>query len=163
LRSTFAGKIYRGHLERHGQPINGLTDVDVKITRVVYAREVRPDDKRSDTLEYILFGKLGDLFLAHRITHEPDFDQILSVTINGHSFTEPELNRGMTITIPHRKNAAASRLRTNEAVAAEIHPTEAQPVPPLTIQVNTEYYFEEGELFVPAEFEPTPLEKEAGF
>jgi hypothetical protein len=162
-RDAFPGTVYRGHLERGGEPISGLTDVGVTITRVIYAQELRPTDKKSDTLDYLLFGKPDDLYLAHRITHEPDFDQIVSVTVKDHRFTDAELDRGVMITIPHRKNAAASRLRTDETVAAAVQRTEAEPLLPLSIRVDTEYYFEEGELFVPAKFPPTPLETEAGF
>ena len=94
-RNAFLGKVFRGHLERPGhKEIDGLQDIEIRITRVIYARELPPDDVSSDQLRYILFGKDGELFLAHQITKAPDFDQIVAVKINGHSFTENELSRG---------------------------------------------------------------------
>ena len=163
LRNAFPGTVFRGHLERDGAPIDGLTGVDVHITRVVYAHELRPHDRRADKLAYILFGQAGDLFLAHLITHEPDFDQIVAVQVDGHDFTEAELHQGVIVTIPNRENAAVKRLRTKETAAAEARVSDAQPSLPLQIHVDTEFYFEEGELLVPAKFEQTSLEEEVGF
>ena len=81
-RTAFSGTVFRGHLERPGnQMIEGLQDINVRITRVIYARELRSDDERSDELGYILFGKTDELFLAHQITQAPDFDQIVAVTV----------------------------------------------------------------------------------
>ncbi len=98
LRKAFSVKVFRGHLEREGsEAINGLTEVNVKVTRVVYAREIQPDDRKSDEFEYILFGKGQEFFLAHRITQAPDFDHIVSAKINGHDFTPAELKAGIAV------------------------------------------------------------------
>ena len=43
-RSSFRARFFRGHLERGGEPIPELTDVNVRITDVVYARRF---DKRT--------------------------------------------------------------------------------------------------------------------
>ena len=63
-RKAFLGKVFRGHLERGGKEIDGLQDIEICITRVIYARELRPDDVRSDKLRYILFGKGGEVAIA---------------------------------------------------------------------------------------------------
>jgi hypothetical protein len=38
-----------------------------------------------------------------------------------------------------------------------------QPRRPDRLKVNSEFYFEEGELHVPADFDTTSVEKQAGF
>jgi hypothetical protein len=163
-RTAFKGRVFRGHLERGGQLIEGLQDIDVRIGRVVYARELQPNDKKSDELRYILFGKGDELFLAHQITQAPDFDQIVGVSVNGHSFTENELQRGVTVRIPDRGNNPAQRLRKNESIGGEGQVTGAHQFLPLQLKVATEFYFEEGELLTHPDLEnSTPLEKKAGF
>jgi hypothetical protein len=164
LRQAFSGKVFRGHLERKGsRAINGLTAVGVNVTRVVYAREIHPNDRKSDELEYILFGKDEEFFLAHRITQGPDFDHIVGAKISGRDFTAAELKAGIAVKIPNRENSAAERLKSNETVAGQGRVGGADQVLALQITVGTEHYFEEGELSSPANFEQTPLEKKAGF
>ncbi|MGH8067362.1 MAG: hypothetical protein ACRERE_19450 [Candidatus Entotheonellia bacterium] len=162
-RNTFQGTVFRGHLERGGSPIKGLTDIEVDLTRVVYARELQPDERKSAKLEYILFGRGPELFLAHRITQAPDFDHIVAVKIEAPGFTEAELHRGLMVMIPDRENSAAQRLKANEIVAAQGHVTGAHQFVPLQIEIGVEYYFEEGELSSPASMHQTPLEQAAGF
>jgi hypothetical protein len=162
-RKTFQGTVVRGHLERGGSPIEGLTDVDVEVIKVVYARELKPDERKTDTLEYILFGRAQELYLAHRLSQAPDFDQIVAVKIDAPSFTEAELNRGVMVIIPNRENSTAQRLKANEMVAAQGHVTGAHQFVPLQLHIGVEYYFEEGELSSPANFRQTPQEQAAGF
>jgi hypothetical protein len=165
-RTAFTGKVFRGHLERDGQEIQGLQAVNVRITRVIYTRELQSGDKKSDELRYILFGKGSELFLAHQITQAPDFDQIVGVTVDGHSFTEDELQRGVTVRIPNRSNVPAQRLQKNERIGGEGHVTGAHRFLPLQLKVATEFYFEEGELRAhptQEDFNPTALETKAGF
>jgi hypothetical protein len=76
--TNFEGMVFRGHLERGGRPIEGLTDISIRIKKVVHARMFDPSDDKPDKLTYILFGTGQDLFLAHRIAKPPDFDQVLS-------------------------------------------------------------------------------------
>jgi hypothetical protein len=162
-RETFTGTVFRGHLERGGEAIEDLQEIGVRIVRVIYARELLPDNKKPDELGYILFGNSKELFLAHQITQAPDFDQIVGVTLDGHTFTEDELRRGIMVRIPSRGNAAAQRLRKNERVEGEGLVTGAHQFLKLQLKVSTEFYFEEGELQAQPTFKPTPLEKEAGF
>ncbi len=165
LRRAFPGTVFRGHLERGGTPLEQLTDVEVGVKRVVYATEIGPQagPTRPDELDYILFGSDAELFLAHRITQPPDFDQLLGVTVSGHQFTEEELARGVAVRILDRPNSPAQRLRTGETTNAQGHVTGAHMFLPLEVNVSAEYYFEEGELKDDPKFRPTPLEIEAGF
>jgi hypothetical protein len=164
-RSSFPGKVFRGHLERGGAPIDQLSNVQVNVQRVVYAEEIGPPNgpERANELEYIVFGRGPEMFLAHRITQPPDFDQLLSVKISGHTFTDDELNRGVRITVPDRQNEPARRLGPGETLNVKGHVTGAHAFLALQVEVVAEPYFEEGELANEFTTEPTPLEIKAGF
>ena len=64
--------IYQHYSE--GCPAEG---VDVGVTRVIHFRKFEPGAAGLSQLEYLLFGKANELFLAHSITKPPDFDQVL--------------------------------------------------------------------------------------
>ena len=115
LRS-FKANIYRGHFERIS-PQRALDaarigeDVDVNVTRVIHFRKFDPAAAKPAQLEYLLFGKGTELFLAHLITRPPDFDQILSVKALNHKFTDEELSQGVPIVFPGKTNSTAKRIR----------------------------------------------------
>jgi hypothetical protein len=161
--TSFRATVFRGHLERGGQEIRGLKNIDVNVKRVVVAREFDPAETKSDKLEYLLFGKGKELFLAHRISNPPDFDQVLAIKIDNPQLTEEQLSRGLTVTIADRKNAASQRIAQGQTVAGKGHALGAHEFLNLQIQAVTELYFEEGELAVPPNFDQTAEEKKAGF
>ena len=162
---TFRGTVFRGHQERGGVQIDRLTGVEVTVKRVVYAQEIGGTAKiaKSDTLDYIVFGTGSELFLAHRIAQPPDFDQIVGVKVSGRAFTSEELARGVSIKIPDRANTPDRRLRPKDKVAAQGQVTGVSTILPLTVEVTTEFYFEESELALDPKIGQTPLEKAAGF
>ena len=129
--------------------INGLEDVVVDVKRVVHARKFEPSEEKPEKLQYFLFGRGDELFLAHLITKPPDFDQILSVKITGHQFTDEELSRGVSVIFEDRNNTAAQRIKENEHAQAQSHVTGAHQFLDLQVQAGAEYYFEEGELAIP--------------
>ncbi len=158
----FKGSIVRGHFERGGNPI--LEDVVVEITNIVHFRQFDPDSQGLPQLGYLLFGKGHELFLAHLITKPPDFDQVLSVRVVDHEFTDEELRRGVPIVFPEKANSMSERIREGERVAAEAQLAGAAPeTVEIQVEADTEFYFEEGELRVPAVFEQTEEEIAAGF
>jgi hypothetical protein len=74
---AFHAELYRGHFERGGTVIAaGLT---VKLGNLLAWKKFVPGEKKPADASYLLFGKDGEAFLAHRITDRPNFDQILSV------------------------------------------------------------------------------------
>ena len=162
LRS-FPATIFRNHLERDGETIQGLEDVVVNVNKVVHARKFDPSQEKPAQLEYFLFGKGDELFLAHLITKPPDFDQIVAVKAVGHRFTNEELGKGVRVLLPERSNTAAHRIKENEQAKAQFQIVDASQILNLPIQAGTEYYFEEGELAMPAVFNQTPEEKKSGF
>lgn len=161
LRS-FKARIFRGHLERDDRvPI--FQDVEVNVKRVSHFREFDHKAKKSPQLEYLLFGKGQELFLAHLITAPPDFDQIVAVKITDHEFANEELAKGVSVVFPETTNAAASRLREKQRIAGEIKVDDMPTPKKIQVEVNREFYFEEGELRLPPDFKTTTAEKQAGF
>ena len=161
LRRFKANEVFRGHLEREGVSI--LQDVEVTVTRVIHFREFDPKAKRPRQLEYLLFGKGGEIFLAHRIVRPPDFDQVLSVKAVEPAFTDEELARGVTVVFPGTRNSPTRRLGAKK-VAGEATLAGSPAVSrKIRVDVGKELYFEQGELRVPATFDSTSEERKAGF
>ncbi len=156
--AAFKAKIFRGHLEKGGQVVTGFDDVDVKINRVVHFRKLHPLANKPVELKYLLFGNAEELFLAHYITKPPDFDQVLSVTVSAHSFTNAELSKAIEVTIPKRTNQANARIKETQQVSGQTQTADGQ-----TLKVNLNagkvIYFEEGELLMPPNFDDTKLER----
>jgi hypothetical protein len=135
--------VFRGHLERLGNKLI-IENADVTIQNVVHFREFDPAAKKLDQLEYILFGKGSELFLAHLITRPPDFDQVISINVTGHSFTDEELRKGLRVVFP-RPNTIAKRLAGKQEAVAEVKDSGGEPLK-VKVKALVEYYFEAGEL-----------------
>jgi hypothetical protein len=165
LITSFRGTVFRGHLEKGGESIAGLRKVSVNIKRVVYFREFDADlREKPGQLEYVLFGRGQDLFMAHLITRPPDFDQVLSVKTVDPSFTDQELSRGVRIVIPDSNNQAALRVKADQDIAGKITAVGGSASNPVKLRSAVELYFEEGELLVPPVIhETTEEERRAGF
>lgn len=160
-QSTFTGTLFRGHLEHEdGVPIPRLQNVRISVTRVVHAHEFEPKVGKQNELGYILFGKGSELFAAHAIAGPPDFDHVLAVTVEGREFTSQELTQDLRVTIKDRTNLSSNRLREGQTAAGLLtiagKPTAGTPV---QLRAVREFYFEEGELMVPATFDDTAEEK----
>jgi hypothetical protein len=125
-KRSFTADIYRGHFERGGKLI--AKNVTVDIQKIIYFRKFTPEKGRSKTLQYILFGKGSEKFLAHLITAPPDFDQVLAVQ------SKPSKN-GSLLTLLGRSNT--QQLHTGEKVTANNN---------LPLVVGTEFYYETGDL-----------------
>jgi hypothetical protein len=156
----FTAEVFRGHLEKQLPDSKGavLHDLQVRVTRVVHFREFDPKATRPAGLEYLLFGKGGELFLAHLIVAPPDFDQLLAVKVTGHDFTDEELAKGVVVTFAGTTNTPAGRLTAKQQVSGS-----TSNATKIQIQVSGELFFEEGELAMPANFETTAAEERAGF
>ena len=161
--SAFKATVFRGHLEHGGVGVPGLEDTRVRITRVVHAHKFDPKATKPDQLEYIVFGKGAELFLAHAIVGPPDFDHVLSARVTGHTFTDAELRQEIRVAFPERKNVVGQRVRAGQRLDGALRIGSAAATSPVRIQVqpDVEFYFEEGELSVPPTFDPTPEERKA--
>jgi hypothetical protein len=163
-RRSFPANVFRGHLERPFgvPPIQDLSNVIVRIRRVVYMHEFRPGDRDPENLEYILFGTPGELFLVHRIVAPGNFDQILPIRVLDQQFSDADLSQGLRVVVSGRPNVSPSRLQGGQNVPAQLLRTEAQ-ARGITLQTLREIYFEEGELARPPTFKSTQEERDAGF
>jgi hypothetical protein len=156
--TSFTGTVFRGHLERGGKPISKLDDVTVTADRVIHFHKFDPAVNAPDALEYFVFGRGKELFLAHSILKPPDFDQILSVEVSGADMPDEVLSSAVRVQISDRKNSSSDRIQEKQQVTGE-----TSTGTKLTIRAIREFYFEEGELRMPATFRPTPEEIKAGF
>jgi hypothetical protein len=161
-RTALTGDIFRGHLERGGEVI--IEAATAQVVRIVYFHQFERNAQPLAQLEYLLFGKAPDLFLAHVITRPPDFDQILGVTIKGAALSPDDLQRGIRVRIPGRANTPHDRIKARERFVGQALLPGA-PAGPLELQLEagTEFYFEEGELRLPMTMDQTPEERAAGF
>jgi hypothetical protein len=157
LLPGFKAKVFRGHLEKKGgEVVRGLENVDVKISRIVHFRKFNPHASQPAELKYLLFGSAQELFLAHYISKPPDFDQVLSVKVDGHSFTDAELGKGLEVTIPGKPNKASERVKEAQEVPGLVQM--ADKTLKFNLKADKEVYFEEGELLMPPTFDDTTLE-----
>jgi hypothetical protein len=155
---SFQGTVFRGHLERGGVSVVGLQNVAVNIQSVVHFRKFDPAVEAPAALAYLLFGGGTELFLAHFIAKPPDFDQIISITVSGLKLSDSQLSSATRLSIPLKKNLPTDRLKEGEQVVAEMPNGDK-----LSVQAVREFYFEEGELMMPATFDDTPEERKSGF
>lgn len=141
------GDLYHNHFERKGRR-RLVTGVTAAIEKVVYFQQFQRNAEPLPQLEYLLFGRGDEHFLAHVITRPPDFDQVLSVTLDSHPFSKQELRDGIHVTFPGRENAIPQSLREGERVIGRVHLNGdcAPETQELELAVGTEFYFESDEL-----------------
>ena len=120
-RGSFTATFFRGGAEA----IAELTDVNVRVTDVVYAKKL-DQPIAFDELRYILFGREDELFLAHLLGRPPDFDQIVSVRLVGPQPGEDELKRRIEVVVPGRPNTMQLRIRMGPVATARGHVTGAR-------------------------------------
>lgn len=145
-RSSFKGTIFRNHFEhpeRGGKSIN--ENVVVNVTRVVHFREFDPQAAGLPQLQYFLFGKNQELFLAHLITKPPDFDQIVPVARIDQPFTDEALGQGVPIIFPGKLNKPAQRIKALSQVIGQVKKADGS-LAQVKLQTKPELYFEAGEL-----------------
>jgi hypothetical protein len=155
LRKFRGNALIRGHLERGGTPFIGDFEpppaggaFDVNVVNVVHFHKFVPGAAKPTQIQYILFGKGPETFLAHFITAPPDFDQIISVRVTGQKFSDAELSRGITVTFPGRANTSRERLKEKVRASGTFLSGGTNPKP-LQVDVQREFYFEAGELSMP--------------
>src|SRR6185312_16617729 len=123
---TFRGNtVYRGHLERENTPLFGFMEpfpaeppaeglFDVNVSRVIHFHKFTPGAAKPAQLQYILFGKGTEVFMAHFIAAPPDFDQVIGVKVKGPQFTDEQLAGGIKATFAGRLNTAKTRLKEGQ-------------------------------------------------
>jgi hypothetical protein len=107
------GNSFRANIHLEGKaepPVYLARNVTIKIMRIIHFRLFQPDDKKPEVLTYLLFGNDSESFMAHYIGTYPDFDQIVSVTINPKDVHFNENEPAALVTIPGRANEKSLRL-----------------------------------------------------
>jgi len=147
-RKKIRGDLFRGHFEKPpevpAQPVQIGDGVDVNIVNVVFVQRLLPPQPSLDHLEYILFGKGNELFLAHVITKQGDFDQLLSVDIKGHQFVDDDLQRSIRVHIDGKANAASDRLAEGKTISASAQVSNKKLA--FEVQPRVEIYMSERDL-----------------
>ena len=143
--SSFRGNVFRNHFERKAtDPEQIAQDVVVNVKNVVHGRKFDPAAERPKNLEYILFGRVGDIYLAHLISRPPDFDQLIRVTVD-HELSDENLARGLPLSVPDRSNSSSERVREGDgAVSSNLRAPSGDIA--VVIEPGVEFYLEEGEL-----------------
>lgn len=81
---AFKVNLFRGHFERGGTLV--LKGISVTIKQVIYFQKFNPDETKTLSTDFILFGNKKEQFIIHKITNKPDFDQIIEVKTNLDAF-----------------------------------------------------------------------------
>jgi hypothetical protein len=143
--TSFVGSIVRRHFERlKTHPTKLASGVTVNVKNVIHGRKFTPEAPPPKSLEYILFGRGDEIFLAHLITSPPDFDQLIQVRLD-HDLSAEELLTGRRVTIPSRSNTADERITSTVGdVEATLHLDDSTLT--VTVTPGIEFYLEEDEL-----------------
>ena len=147
-RRKIQGDLFRGHFESPpeypAKPFEIGTGVDVTIANVVFVKKLLPVSSPPDHLEYVLFGKGRELFLAHRISRRGDFDQVISAAITGHQFSDDELRNGIPVQFTGKADTSEHRL----AKGARVHGTARVSDRSVAVEVapQAEFYMSERDL-----------------
>ena len=120
---------------------------------MVHGRKFDPRASKPAALEYLLFGRGPERFLAHAIFSPPDFDHVVKVNLVSPDLTDRDLEQDVHVAIPD-----GQRLREGQRAEGMLRigsgaPTKTQ------LEVGKRIYFEEGELLVPPTFDPTDEER----
>ncbi|MEP7305144.1 MAG: hypothetical protein ABJA98_06470 [Acidobacteriota bacterium] len=142
------GRLFRGHFESPAEyPANPFQiggDVAVNISNVVFQQKLLPLPPALDRLEYLLFGKAPELFVAHLITKRGDFDHVLSANVKGHEFPDEELRRGVRIQFGGKANRSSERLVEGKAAPGTAKVLDKKVV--VELKPLVEFYMSERDL-----------------
>jgi hypothetical protein len=147
-RSSVTGDVFRHHYERtqppNPRPVEVASGITVTVRTVVHGRKFEPGASRPPQLEYLLFGRGQELFLAHLISAPPDFDQLIQVRVDT-ELDDGDLARGLRVTVPDRADEARERIRPNGGPLAAVLRPGDQDIK-IGVDPGQEFYLEENEL-----------------
>ena len=139
--ATFSGDLWRNHLEQpETQPVEIASGVTVNVKNIVCGRRLDVGAAPLSQLEYVLFGRGQEVFLAHLITRPPDFDQLIQVTVTP-AFSDEDLSRGHIVTVDGHENTKDQRIQPSGQ--ASVAATVDTGTTPVSVQINpgAEFYF----------------------
>lgn len=109
--TTFTGNLWRNHLEQpQTHPTQIASAVTVTVTNIICGRPLHASTPRPAHLQYVLFGRGDDVFLAHMISRPPDFDQLMPVSVSP-TLSDDDLSRGHTVTVGAAPDTEGGRLQ----------------------------------------------------
>lgn len=138
---TFEGDLYRHHVEKQDPPpVQIAAGETAVIQTVIIGRRFETDETEAPTLQYILFGRGEELYLAHRLTRPPDFDHVIQVNVTP-ALPADDLKRGVLVTVHGRRNTADERIAlTGQASVIAVAETGSKSID-ITIDPVAEVYF----------------------
>jgi hypothetical protein len=149
--TAFPGGIVRGHFEPghfepEGQEI--IPDVVAQVKNVIHFNKFASHPQDLPSLQYFLFGKGQELYLAHVLNKAPDFDHVISARLTGQQFTDDELRQAVLVSFPDRTNSPKERLKEGEQLKGMAQAPGQDAAQPVEIQVTAgpEFYFETRDL-----------------
>jgi hypothetical protein len=155
-RSSFGATIWRNHFEFHpvthpGKRFLIASNAEVHVENIVYFQELHSQGPGLQDLEYLLFGRGQELFLAHVISQPPDFDQVLTAQVGNHQFTDQELLQGVRVVFPGRANSISTKINESEQLVGkgQVVGQDAAGSIDLTLAAGIELYFETEDLAAP--------------
>lgn len=129
--------VFRNHFERPERV--EIVRTPARIVRLLHFRELAPDLPKPSALAYVGFGSSDGLFLAHMLSAPQDFDQILSVEVDG-ALTDADRTTGWSLSFPTRSNKVEDRLKVGEQISCDTEGGET-----INVRVVAEPYCEIGE------------------
>ena len=78
------------------------------------------------------------------ISKKGDFDQVLSVEIEGHQFADDDLRRSIRVQIDGKANTASERLAEGETISASAQVSDKKLA--IQVQPRMEFYMSERDL-----------------
>jgi hypothetical protein len=121
-------------------------NVTVKVKRVLYFRQFKPDATQPTSSEYLLFGSgINEQLAAHLITAPPDFDQVVALKTTL-PLSNMELAKAVRLVLPNRPtpnaNANLSQaIKLGEKPAVRVNGKE----PNNFIEAGQQYFIETGD------------------
>ncbi len=140
-RRTFKANAFRGHFEHGGQSF--LSDLTIKVKRVVMGKKFDGKTAQKPTLRYFVFGNDRELFAAHLLDEPTDFEHLLAIRINAGILNDKEaqtVRRGALLNFPAVADRAEDALKAGREVDADVRV--GGVFFPVTMQALTDYYLD---------------------
>lgn len=144
-RTTFKGKLFRGHFERGGTQL--LTGLTIRVKRVVFAKKFDRNAAALPHAKYLVFGNETELFAAHIVQKKPDFDHLAALRVAGGIMTEEQakaLRQGLTVSFETTANTPDAALVEGQSVEGSVDFGQGGQI--VGLDVLTSYYLETGDL-----------------
>jgi hypothetical protein len=139
--TTFRGDLWRNHLEQpETEPVQIASGVTVNVKNIVHGERFNLSAAPLSQLEYVLFGRREEVYLAHLLTLPPDFDQLVRVTITP-AFSDDDVSRGHIVTVNGRGNTEDQRIQPSGQASVPATVITGTTTVNVTIDPVAQFYF----------------------